>query len=207
METYYIYNPETFEFIGEDDVIPGRIPANGTTDAPPKINEGEKAVMVKGSWEIFSPKQWTQHLILLGHKNMSENEIVNDSGEIVPKPKTQAQIKKEKLLEIDDSLFQLMFQRFLTTTYTLGIMVTLLFLPSFNEPLPLLTWQSQMRLHAKFVDRLTDYYQVDTYQFIGFNGPQFYGHTEQLPKGPVFSKILEIFKVLILGLFKLFFRK
>jgi hypothetical protein len=113
----------------------------------------------------------------------------------------------KKLLEIDDSLFQLMFQRFLTTTYTLGIMVTLLFLPSFNEPLPLLTWQSQMRLHAKFVDRLTDYYQVDTYQFIGFNGPQFYGHTEQLPKGPVFSKILEIFKVLILGLFKLFFRK
>jgi hypothetical protein len=92
----------------------------------------------------------------------------------------------KKLLEIDDSLFQLMFQRFLTTTYTLGIMVTLLFLPSFNEPLPLLTWQSQMRLHAKFVDRLTDYYQVDTYQFIGFNGPQFYGHTEQLPKGPVF---------------------
>ncbi len=92
----------------------------------------------------------------------------------------------KNLLDMNGSLFQLIFQRFLTISYTLGIMVTLLFLPSFNEPLPLLTWQSQMRLHAKFVDRLTDYFQVDTYQFIGFNGPQFYGHTEKLPKGPVF---------------------
>jgi hypothetical protein len=92
----------------------------------------------------------------------------------------------KNLLDMNGSLFQLIFQRFLTISYTLGIMVTLLFLPSFNEPLTLLTWQSQMRLHAKFVDRLTDYFQVDTYQFIGFNGPQFYGHTEKLPKGPVF---------------------
>ena len=41
---------------------------------------------------------------------------------------------------------------------------------------------------AKYVDAMLDYYDEDTYQFLGFNNTSytFYGLTKHSPKGPVF---------------------
>lgn len=40
---------------------------------------------------------------------------------------------------------------------------------------------------AKYVDALLDYYDEDTYQYLGFNGKDcFYGLTKHSPKGPIF---------------------
>jgi hypothetical protein len=107
METYYIFDEQTFEYTETIEVLPNRIPFNGTQDQLPKHKENEKVVRIKGEWKVFTPKQWTQHLVLLGHKSMSENEMVDASGEIVPKPKTQAQINLENIARIDAELARL----------------------------------------------------------------------------------------------------
>lgn len=43
--------------------------------------------------------------------------------------------------------------------------------------------------YAAYVDRLLDYYDVDRYQYIGFNGEEvFIGLTKHLPQGPAFAQ-------------------
>lgn len=75
----------------------------------------------------------------------------------------------------------------LATTLT----VTFATLQIYNlEPFERETWllnlQTEIREQAMYVDKVMDYVEQDTYQFIGFNGPVYYGHTASLPKGPVF---------------------
>ena len=48
---------------------------------------------------------------------------------------------------------------------------------------------SSIKKNAIYVDKLLDFYNEDTYQFIGFNGEEaFYGLTKHSPKGPVFAQ-------------------
>ena len=82
--------------------------------------------------------------------------------------------------------FEKLTAKILIIFFSLGISINYLTLPPFNESLPLIQLQKNLRIHATFIDDLMRVYQLNSYQFIGFNGPQFYGHTKKLPEGPVF---------------------
>ena len=46
-----------------------------------------------------------------------------------------------------------------------------------------------IKKNAKYVDELLDFYEVDRYQFLGFNGEdEFFGLTEHSPQGPSFAQ-------------------
>ncbi len=46
-----------------------------------------------------------------------------------------------------------------------------------------------IKKNANYVDELLDFYEVDRYQFIGFNGEnQFFGLTKHSPQGPAFAQ-------------------
>lgn len=46
-----------------------------------------------------------------------------------------------------------------------------------------------IKKNAKYVDELLDFYKVDRYQFLGFNGEdEFFGLTEHSPQGPSFAQ-------------------
>lgn len=84
---YHYWNNETFEFSNSAETIPGRIPPNGTNDNLPiwDSDKGEHCVrdIINNRWIVMSPKQWTEHLISIGYKTISEFQKVDESGEVV----------------------------------------------------------------------------------------------------------------------------
>lgn len=109
---YHFWNKDTFEFTESLDVKPGRIPPNGDSSELPSYNpETQKLVrdVNSNTWVVKSLKEFTEHLISIGHKLKSEFEKVNDAGEIVAQTRveliesgviTREQVLAEKLSEI-----------------------------------------------------------------------------------------------------------
>jgi hypothetical protein len=91
-----------------------------------------------------------------------------------------------KLSKTSNDYFERLTSNLLIIFFSLSISVNYFNLPSFVEPLPLIQLQKNMRIHAQYIDDLMSFYEFDSYQFVGFNGPQFYGHTKILAEGPVF---------------------
>ena len=78
----------------------------------------------------------------------------------------------------------------ITQGITLSLFITslsgLYLLPKFSYNEKILFLNQTMKDDALYVDKVLDYYDEETYQYFGFNGPIFYAYTTHDPLGPVF---------------------
>ncbi len=59
-------------------------------------------------------------------------------------------------------------------------------LPEYTYNEHVLSREEVMIENAQYIDTILKIYNCDTYQYLGFNGFLFLGHTTHLPKGPIF---------------------
>lgn len=67
-------------------------------------------------------------------------------------------------------------------------------LPDYQYDQNVLDAYPVMEEQAEYVDGLLNHYEIDRYQYLGFNGNRFYGLTEHSPLGPVFIQDPNNFK-------------
>ena len=82
---YYIYDTKTLEFKNSIEAKEGRIPVNSTTKELPIHSTLQHCVFLKATedWSVVSKKEFTELQIGLGNKTKTENQKVDENGEIV----------------------------------------------------------------------------------------------------------------------------
>jgi hypothetical protein len=103
---HHFWHKETFEFTHSAELPPGRTPPNGTDKPIPSFDSETQKLMwnqFTNEWQVLSLKEWTAVLVGIGWKNKSDQEKINDLGEIVPKTReeliTEGLITKESVLQ------------------------------------------------------------------------------------------------------------
>lgn len=67
-------------------------------------------------------------------------------------------------------------------------------LPKYSYNQHVLSREKVMIENAFYVDTVLDIYEKETYQYLGFNGFLYLGHTKHMPKGPIFVQDPHNFK-------------